>query len=533
MKKIILILALCPAFSYGQTISTFAGTGSSAYSGDSGPATAAQLNEPSSVEFDKLGNTYIMDQFNYRVRMVSPSGIITTIVGTGVPGYSGDGGPATNAQIARSIGIALDTTNNLYIADYGNNVIRKVSPSGIITTIAGTNVPGYNGDGIPATAAQLNAPSWVTTDKMGNIYISDYANYRIRQISPSGIINTVAGNGVAGSIGDGGPATNAEINLALGVMSDSVGNLYLSDDLNNKIRFVSTSGEITTIAGTGVAGSTGDGGPATSATLHNPSGVAIDDSGNLYIADQLNEKIRKISTSGIITTVVGNGVATFAGDGGPAIDASINSPTGVAFNLSGNLFISDNTNNRIRFLYSCSDSIISQPQADTVLVSNNAIYTVTSTMSSATYQWQQDAGLGFVNLTNSGPYSGVNTSILTITDVTSTMNNYNYRCTISGGPSCSDTTMSAVLVVVNTGISNLYSELINVYPNPVNEKVTIFINDKNAIGDIQIINEIGQLVLQQKIDGNINHLDVSSLCQGIYILKITSGENIVYKKITK
>jgi sugar lactone lactonase YvrE len=337
-------IAGCVPPQLSGTISTVAG-GSV---GDGGPAVNAPVNTPSAAAVDSAGNLYIANTYNNRVRKVSTSGTITTVAGNGTPGFSGDGGPATNASLASPTGVAVDAAGNLYIADAGNDRVRKVSASGTITTVAGTGTPGFSGDGGPATGAGLVYPSGVAVDAAGNLYIADTYNNRVRKVSASGTITTVAGNGTPGFSGDGGPATNASLASPSGVAVDAAGNLYIADPDNSRVRKVSTSGTITTVAGNGTPGFSGDGGPATNASLFNPSGVAVDAAGNLYIADTTNSRVRKVSTSGTITTVAGNGTPGFSGDGGPATNASLVYPSGVAVDAAGNLYIADSQNNRVR-----------------------------------------------------------------------------------------------------------------------------------------------------------------------------------------
>ena len=238
-------------------------------------------------------------------------GIISTVAGTpGASGYSGDGGPATSAELQHAWGVAVDSAGNLYIADTFNQIIRKVNAaSGTITTVAGTpGTSGYSGDGGPATSAELSLPYGVAVDSSGNLYIADLGNSLVRKVNASGTITTVAGTpGTIGYSGDGGPATSAELQYAWGVAVDSAGNLYIADTQNCRIRKVNASGTITTVAGNGTSGYSGDGGPATSAELSYPYGVAVDSAGNLYIADTQNYRIRKVNASGTITTVAGNG----------------------------------------------------------------------------------------------------------------------------------------------------------------------------------------------------------------------------------
>ena len=328
-------------------ITTVAGNGLPGFSGDGGPAIAAQLSDPAGLAVDGGGNLYIADSSNGRIRKVTPSGIITTVAGNGASGYSGDGGPATDAQLNFPDGIAVDRTGNLYIADNGNNRIRKVTPGGIITTVAGNGSFRESGDGGPAAVAQLNSPDSLALDGAGNLYIADFDNNRVRKISPDGIIRTVAGNGTYGYSGDDGPATEAQLKNPEGLAGDSAGNLYFADYYNNRIRKVSPSGIITTVAGNGTGGDSGDGGPAVNAQLSAPDAVAVDGTGNLYIADA--SRIRKVSPAGIITTVVGGaGPAHGPGDGGPAINAYLYMPGGIVVDNAGNIYIADSYLQRIR-----------------------------------------------------------------------------------------------------------------------------------------------------------------------------------------
>jgi len=332
-------------------IDTIAGNGTAGYSGDGGPATAAMIKNPGGVAVDSTGNIYIADFNNSRIRKVNTSGIITTVAGTGTAGYSGDGGAATAAMLNRPVSVTVDSSGNMYIGDRYNNRIRRVNTSGIITTVAGTGTAGYSGDGGAATAANLNNPIGVAIDSTANMYIADYFNNRIRKVNTSGIITTIAGTGTAGYSGDGGAATAARIDGPYGVAIDSSGNMYIADTNNHRIRKVNTSGIITTVAGTGTAGYSGDGGAATAARIYSPYGVTIDSTGNMYIADGTDNRIRKVNSSGIISTVAGTGTAGYSGDGGAAIAARIYTPIGVAIDSTGNMYIGDFNNNRIRKIY--------------------------------------------------------------------------------------------------------------------------------------------------------------------------------------
>ena len=353
------ILILCCVSLFAQTagtIQTVAGGGSQTFSGDGGPATQAALNVPVDVFVDQAGNLFIADQYNNRIRKVAPDGTISTVAGTGVAGFSGDGGPAVNAQLNTPTGIFGDSSGNLYIGDVANQRIRKVNASGMITTLAGNGSQGYGGDGGPATNATLYNASRVAVDASGNVYLADQSNHRIRKVTPGGIITTFAGNGAgtpaSGAFsGDGGPAVDASLNNPTAVAVDGTGAVYISDQFNQRIRKVAVNGTIATIAGTGNAGFGGDGGPASGATLKYPGGITLDSAGNLYFNDDLNFRTRMISATGTISTIAGSGVQGFSGDGGAATSANLNGNFGVALDLLGNMYIADSTNNRIREVY--------------------------------------------------------------------------------------------------------------------------------------------------------------------------------------
>ena len=309
------ILAV-PSLCLGQgVISTLAGNGLAAYSGDGGPGSSAGLAMPISVAVDGAGNLYVADRSTAenRVRKIDPSGRITTVAGQGTRGYSGDGGAATSAALSAPQGVTVDGAGNLYIADGGTRV-RKVDTNGVITTVAGSGKNLFSGDGGPATSAGVS-PNGVAVDSSGNLYISDGVNRRVRKVDANGVITTVAGNGNFGFSGDGGPATQAAISVN-DVAVDSTGNLYFADVANHRVRKVDLNGVITTVAGVGAGRFSGDGGPATSAGLVQPQGLTIDGAGNLYIADWGDQRIRKVDTNGIIATVAGNGRPGFSGDGG-------------------------------------------------------------------------------------------------------------------------------------------------------------------------------------------------------------------------
>ena len=332
------------------TITTLAGTGEGDFSGDAGPAVAAKLNGPRDVAIDSAGNFVFADTGNDRIRRIDPSGTITTIAGTSRSGFGGDGGPAAAAELNFPEDVAIDGAGNLYIADTANHRIRRVDSSGTITTIAGSGEEGFSGDGGPAVLAQLSGPKGVAVDGAGNFYMADAGNNRIRRIDSSGRITTVAGTGQPGFSGDGGPAVSAQLTAPKGVSVDGSGNVYIADQEDLRIRRVDPSGTITTFAGTGEWGFGGDNGPAVQARLRRPDGVAVDGSGNLYIADTWNRRIRRVDSSGTITTFAGTGEWGFSGDNGPAVQARLRNPDGVAVDGSGNLYIADTGNHRIRIV---------------------------------------------------------------------------------------------------------------------------------------------------------------------------------------
>jgi sugar lactone lactonase YvrE len=447
----------CPPAST-SVITTVAGTGTSGFGGDGGAATAAQLDAPEGVAVDGAGNLYIADNRNHRIRkLAAATGVITTVVGTAPAGFSGDGGLATAAQLDHPTGSAVDGLGNLYIADNWNHRIRKVTAAtGIITTVAGTGTGGFGGDGGASTAAQLYYPYSVAVDGVGNLYIADYYNQRIRKVTAAtGIITTVAGTDVGGFSGDGGAATAAQLLYPNGVAVDGAGNLYIADTSNQRVRKVTAAtGIITTVAGTGTYGFNGDGGAATAAQLRYPSGLAVDGAGNLYIADWENHRVRLVaSATGVITTVAGAGTAAFGGDGAAATLGGLSFPASVAVDNAKTLYIADSGNHRIRKVAPPSAAAISShPSDQSVSAGSAATFSVAASgYPPPSLQWQvsTNGGLTWTDLAASSPYSGVTSRTLTVAEAPFSLNGYQYRAVATNGVGTA--TSRTATLVVNAG----------------------------------------------------------------------------------
>jgi sugar lactone lactonase YvrE len=516
MKKaaLFLLLAVYCNTSFAQTITTIAGTGVTGYTGDGGAATAAQLNAPADIVFDRAGNLYFSDFYNNVIRKIDRAGMVSTIAGTGAESFSGDGGPATAATLNHPCGLLFNSHGELMISDQGNEIIRLVDTSGNISTIIGTpTIASYGGDGGPATAAMFDNPTRMAYDHFGNLYISDYHNQRIRKVDVSGIVTTYAGTGYPGFSGDGGPAILAEIFQPTDVAFDGDGNLYITDQLNNRIRKVdAASGKISTVVGVGTTGYSGDGGPATAAELYYPSTVTFDALGNMYIDDAYNDAIREVSPSGVISTAVGNGTSGFTGDGGAATSATLNQPWEITVDACGNLYIADAFNDAIR-----------------KVTFNSIIPPITgaSTVRTGSSITLADAATG-------GTWSVAPATVATIDSATGIVTGVSPGTavvTFSGDCGVTADTITVYFSESSTGVTNLTNQgNIALYPNPNNGTFSIscVLKQQAKEAELKIADVLGRIVYSSTIavnNGSVTEkltLD-NSIAAGVYFMKISTG----------
>jgi hypothetical protein len=386
MKKIILSLAIAisvigiGAQVNAQVIRTIAGVDTIGHTGDGGPAIHAQIGASWSTVQDTAGNIYLADDEYNMIRKITPQGIITTIAGTpySYGGYTGDGGPATAARLNYPSGMAFDRRGNLYFADNANFAIRKISPAGIITTFAGdgSGAHAHTGDGGPATAARMMGCVYVAVDRIGNVFFTD-GNTRIRKVDTAGTITTIAGTSAVGYYGNGVAATSAALSGPCGIVVDSFGNIFFSDQNNGLIRKINTSGIISNYAGIpGAVGFTGDGGQATSAKIHTPGGLAVDNNGNVYFADESNGRIRRVTSSGVISTIAGSGSWSYSGDGGAPTSAGFKYPTSVCLGNNNNIFITDRRNYVVREIRNQSAVTITPSTGSNICAGTTNVFSV-------------------------------------------------------------------------------------------------------------------------------------------------------------
>lgn len=531
--SIILFLSIVNIAHSQYNIYTFAGTGISGNEGINGPASAATFNMPLAVASDKKGNVYIADWNNGMVKKVTPDGIVTAFIGTGVQGYSGEGGPAVNAQLHSPAAILVDDTGNVIIGDIGNNVVVKVDTFGIMTRLCGDpNYAGiYEGDGMLAVNAKINQPVGLAMDVQGNLYIAEAGNSRIRKIDTNGIISTFAGSANAGYSGDGGYAVDAEINAPWGLVIDNAGNLYFAESVNNIIRKVRPSGIISTYAGTGSAGYSGDGASPRDATLNGPAGLAFDSAGVLYVADWYNNIIRTISADGsVISTYAGNGVAGYSGDGGSPLNASFNGTAGIAIN-SNKVYIADWANNVVRY--------IGPPPSTVPLKLLSFTGNLQNKKTSLHWQTTNEYNISHfeVEVSSNGivfiPIGFVNAGNL------ATTNNYTYQDDKSPAAITGNTIFYRLKMIDKDGKINYSSILrlglpvkglsLNIFPNPV--KQTLNMELQSAVNDryrFRIFDFAGKELLNKNYTlpsgTSLVSIPVSQLAKGTYTLQ-THGAN--------
>ncbi len=512
-----LIGVLLQSLAYGQIISTIAGTGTPGYGGDGGNATAAQIYVPENLAVDSIGNVYIADSRNNRVRKVTPAGLITTIAGTGSAAYSGDGGQATAAELAHPFDITIDNGGNLFIVDNANHCIRKIDHSGVITTVVGTGAAGYSGDGGPATAATFYFPSALVFDDTGNMYISDCGNNCIRKVSVSGTVGTFAGTGTAGFSGDGGQATAAMLSSPWGMAIDGAGNLLIADKINYRIRKVSTTGIINTVSGGSTSGYSGDGGPASNARIYEPTAMIVDSTGNIYFSDNGNFRIRKITAAGIISTFAGNGIIGYSGDGGPATAAQIGYCLGLARSRAGELFLTDWYSATVRKITPCS-----VPVAATIHGPDSLCVGETATFSDTT------AG---------GSWASANPAIATINaaGIVTASSPGNVQIYYMVSNACGADTVSSLLTVKSLGMCPDGVSLLNVInllsvtPNPCHGKLMITAGYSGQAMTVTITNVLGQKIKEIITEySNTTTVDLR-VPAGIYYLSYPadSGKRVI------
>jgi sugar lactone lactonase YvrE len=512
---ILAVLLFWSFLSSSQIITTIAGNGLT----DGYPATATRLMGPSGVVVDKFGNIYITEIYGNKIRKVdATSGIISTYAGNGTAGYGGDNGPANLAKLNYPYGLFIDTSGDLYIADAENNRIRKVSSSGIITTVAGIGIPGNTGDNGLAINASIRGPSEIAIDCFGNLFFSQSSAHTIRKIDlNNGIITTVAGSYVTpGYNGDSVLANTALIRNPVGIATDKIGNIYFVDRGNNRVRKINNgTGIITTIVGTDSCGFSGDSSLGASAMLCQPHGLAIDTIGNLYISDVGNERIRKLDIlTDYMTTIAGNGNAGYSGDNGPAISASIYYPYGETIDQCGNLYFAEISNNRIRKVWFNTDTI---PQVNIAVTPNDTVITgtqVTTTASVPTgtiinYQWVKNGANASTN------------SVYTYTPVNGDSVNCIVTVRACTGRMYTDTTTAIHITVTGgAGVASTTNSTLQTYPNPV----TVVLHVTTTEPQHYVLhNLMGVTLLQGSVDKQ-NSIDMKAIPSGTYLLQLTNNE---------
>lgn len=545
MKKLLslfLTIITCQLL-YAQNIYTLAG-GIRIRSGigDGELCIDAAINSPMGLVTDTAGNLFIVDMASYRIRKIDANCTITTLAGTGGSGSVGPVHTKNNVLATTSPihtrQITVDRAGNIYFIDWDMPVIRKISTSGILSVFAGdTSAIGYSGDGGPAILALLNHPESICVDDSGNLYIADDGVNVIRKVNTLGIISTFAGNGTAGYTGDGGVATSAAIGALTSVAVDHNGYLYFAQTYGSVIRKISLSTNIiSTFAGNGIGGDTGDGGLALSAEISSPYYIVFDKFGNCYLSalsGTAENRLRKIDNTGIITTFAGNDTEAYKGDGGPAIDAELFLPQGVAVDPSGEVvYIADMSNNRVRMVLACTSDIKSQPRDTTVAVGEKPTFTLDVSGAGA-YQWQVDTGAGFKDIDTTifdyFYYRNVHNRILQVPAAAPHMNNFKYRCIRYSLTACPDTSVAATLHVIPLAVPTFSGNgSIEISPNPASNQLSI-VSPEN-INSLQVTDITGKLLIDKQTKGQKQVLDISTLPPGMYMLRLN---NLYIQKFVK
>lgn len=518
LKYLLLSLLLITTDLRAQIITTIAGTGIAGYTGDGGLAIDAQLKYPTATAFDVFGNLYIAD-FAHGVRMINTAGVITTIVHFNVSasfGDYGDGGAASAASISTPSAIAIAPNGNIYITDANRHNVRMINGAGIISTVAGDRYGSFGvaGHGIPAASSALDEPYGLAVDTSGNIYIADYSG--VHKINSAGIITKFAGGGPSTlEVYDGLPATSSNFGHSFGLATDNHGNVYITSTYMNQVFKVSSTGLIFTYAGT-TQGYSGDGGQATNAELKSPGGITVDRSGNVYIADRGNHCIRKINSSGVITTVAGKGIQGYFGDGGHAINAMCSWPQSVTADTNFNLYISDYGNYRIRKVTAfCESPVVAPITGGNLVMSGDTIMLSNSTAGGTWYS--RDTAIAKVSST--GVVTGNTVAGSLSTEICYTVTD---TCT---------TSFSSHKVRVNNPLGTsgpFLNNEISIYPNPVTTTLNIFAIEK--INKVVISNIFGQTLYEQQYNGPYSQINVADFPSGIYLIRINGSEIRKFEK---
>jgi sugar lactone lactonase YvrE len=539
--KLAVVLCFAGCIANAQIVYTLAGNGTAGYTGDGSFAVNGEISTSALPNLsvvvtglyrDGLGNLYITDGQNNRIRKVNANGTISTIIGNGTAGYTGDGAAASSAKINTPSGIVIDASGNIYISDMNNQVIRKINTAGTISTFAGNGTAGFSGDAVAATAAKLNYPLGLAIDGSGNLYISDCTNNRIRMVNTSGTISTVVGGG--SSLGDGGAATSAQLFNPAALTFDASGNMYIADLDHERVRKVNTAGIISTFAGNGTAGFSGDGGAATSAMIASPTGLSFDASGNLYIADATNMRVRKVNTSGTISTFAGTGTTGFSGDGGVPTSANMNSPLGVCTDASGNLYIADG-GTKIREVSAKCPANAGPNVSDVQTCTSWSVQVGTPAVTNMNYSWSPATATHYTLASTSAAQPTV-TFNATVTPAPIFTVTVSYSlCTTSTStvqvtpvklacPGC------CRLAATGIATANQTASTFVVYPNPASGQVTLSLYDKAAY--IRVVDMQGRLVFEIKdIDAQEFILDITKYNKGIYFISTKMGDVIEKQKL--